>query len=319
LTIVSKNKVLALFGPTACGKTALLERLFTGPQRLLPFDAGIVSADSIQIYRGLDIGSAKPEATLLQNLPHALIDIRDPQESFSLGDFVQLADQACRNFIAEGRVPVLSGGTAYYIKAFIYGLPTAPPADLAVRAALQAELAATGAEILRTELQRVDPLSYTRIAPADHYRLLRALEVFRSSGRPLSSYELPTMPRPDWDVVPVAIDRPREELYRRIDTRVQQLLAAGLPAEIAVLRASGYDQATPAMKGIGYSEFFDPSLSGLQPEAALAAVREAIALHSRRYAKRQLTFMRALPGVSWFPAEAAEQIAEYIRRTLWSN
>jgi len=317
LTTASKNnQVLALFGPTACGKTALLEQLFCGPDRLIAQDATIISADSIQVYRGLDIGSAKPDPALLLRLPHELIDIRNPDQNFSLGDFVELADAACQQAHEHGRLPIISGGTAYYIKAFIYGLPTAPPANPALRLELQAELAEQGAAVLRAELAKVDPASHARIAVADHYRLLRALEVWRSSGQPLSSFDLPTQPRERWQVSSIAIDRPREALYRRIDARVEQLFAAGLEAEIDALRSAGFDSSTPALKGIGYAEFFSGYSSDESPEYRQKAIKAAIALHSRRYAKRQLTFMRSLPNVHWFPADDAPRIAAFIRSVI---
>jgi len=237
LTIVSKNKVLALFGPTACGKTALLERLFAGRDRIFNQEISIISADSIQVYRGLDIGSAKPDIGFLSAVPHHLINIRDPHENFSLGDFVELAD-----------------------------------------------------------------------------RIVRALEVYRSSGKPLSSFTLPVEPRSTWDVVPIAIDRPREELYQRINLRVQHMFTAGLPAEFEALLQSGCRSETPAMKGIGYSEFFASYPDNLSVIERLKAIQEAVALHTRHYAKRQLTFMRALPNVHWFSAEAFEEIAAFISR-----
>jgi len=315
----SRPKIVALFGPTASGKTALLERLFCRPDALLPDGAEVVSADSVQVYRGLDIGSAKPEPALLEKLPHHLIDIRSPQQNFSLGDFVALADQACADISARGCLPVVSGGTAFYLKAFLFGLPASPPADLAVRAALQAELATLGPEPLRAELERVDPVSAQRIAPADHYRLQRALEVWRCAGRPLSSFEVPVRPRGRWDILALAIDRPRPELYARIDARVETMLDAGLEAEVAALQASGCTAATPAMKGIGYAEFFATALADQPPAARRAALAAAIAQNSRRYAKRQLTFMRSLPGVRWFQADdpdCASQLAAAIREHL---
>ncbi len=161
--------MLALFGPTACGKTALLETLFCSRDRPVARPVAVVSADSVQVYRGLDIGSAKPDARALSAIPHRLIDIRSPSESFSLGDFVRLADEACEEIIASGGLPVVSGGTAYYIKAFVLGLPVAPPSDPEIRSLLQAMLAVPGgAERLRSELASVDPVSHARIAPADH-------------------------------------------------------------------------------------------------------------------------------------------------------
>ncbi|TFG84477.1 MAG: tRNA (adenosine(37)-N6)-dimethylallyltransferase MiaA [Spirochaetales bacterium] len=291
---IASNKVLALFGPTACGKTDLLERLFLSNDRSFSRPVVVVSADSVQVYRGLDIGSAKPDERLLSRLPHKLLDIRDPCEQFSVGDFVRLADEACQGIIANGGLPVLSGGTAFYIRAFIMGLPVTPSSDPAVRTAIQEEFARLGADALYAELKRVDPPSASRIAPADHYRIARALEVYRFAGRPLSSYALPETPRARWDTLALAIDRPRAELYDRINARVDAMMAAGLRGEVQSLREAGYKADDPGMRAIGYAEFLS---AGLDEGDSVIAAR--IRLHTRRYAKRQLTFMRGMPGVLW--------------------
>jgi tRNA dimethylallyltransferase len=309
----ASNKVVALFGPTACGKTAMLERLFLDDDRPFSRPVVVVSADSAQVYRGLDIGSAKPDAGLLARLPHELINLRNPDETFSVGDFVALADDACRSAIAGGAVPVISGGTAYYLKAFVMGLFAAPKADPAIRAAVAAEMAEKGNVAMLAELARVDPVSAIRIAPADGYRIGRALEVYRCSGRPLSDFAVPDEPRAEWDVLPLGLDRPRDELYARIRLRVDAMMAAGLPAEVASLLSSGYGQGDPGMKAIGYAEFLDAGLAekgltGLD----LPAVADDIALHTRHYAKRQLTFMRSLHKVDWFDADDVDGVRSAI-------
>jgi len=302
----ASNKVLVLFGPTAVGKTATIERL-AHDDRLPRKPVVVVSADSVQVYRGLDIGSAKPDPAERSRMRHELIDILDPSEAFSVGDFARLADDACGRALADGALPVLSGGTAYYVKAFLYGQPPAPPSDPAVRTAIQAELAGRGPAALRAELERVDPASAARIAPADHYRLSRALEVYRCSGQPLSSFVPPTEPRARWDKLVLGLDRPRDELYARIAARVDAMLAAGLADEVATLRKAGYGPGDPGMRAIGYAEFLD----GAQD---LRAIGDAIKLHTRHYAKRQLTFMRSLPGVRWFSADDYDGIAGAVAR-----
>jgi tRNA dimethylallyltransferase len=305
----ASNKVVALFGPTASGKTAMLEQLFLDDDRPLKRPVVVVSADSAQVYRGMDIGSAKPDGSLMARLPHELIDLRNPDETFSVGDFVALADDACRRAIARGALPVISGGTAYYLKAFIMGLFTAPKADPAIRAEVAAGMMERGNAAMLAELAKVDPVSAARIAPADGYRIARALEVYRCSGRPLSDFAIPEVPRAEWDVLPLGLDRPRGELYERIRLRVDAMMAAGLPAEVAGLLAAGYNRGDPGMKAIGYSEFLDAGiaekgLGGLD----LRAVAEAIGLHTRHYAKRQLTFMRSLQKVTWFNADDVDGV-----------
>ncbi len=309
------NKVLVLFGPTAVGKTATIERL-RRDDRLPRKPVVVVSADSAQVYRGLDIGSAKPSPAERRETRHELIDILDPSEPFSVGEFCRLADEACERAGAEGALPVLSGGTAYYVKGFIYGPPPAPPADASIRAELRRELSVRGPAALRAELEAVDPVSAARIAPADLYRTTRALEVYRCSGRPLSGYEPPTEPRPRWDCLVVGLDRPREELYARIGARVDAMLASGLEREADALIAAGYGRDAPGMKAIGYAEFLDAP-TGPDGRRDVRAVADAIKLHTRRYAKRQLTFMRAIPGVRWFGADdydgVADAAAEWLR------
>ncbi|MBN2874510.1 MAG: tRNA (adenosine(37)-N6)-dimethylallyltransferase MiaA [Spirochaetales bacterium] len=290
----ASNKVLVLFGPTAVGKTATIERL-ASDDRLHGMPVVVVSCDSQQVYKGLDIGTAKPGAAERARIPHRLIDIAYPDESFSVGRFVELADKACADALAAGALPILSGGTAYYIRAFLYGPPPAPPADPVVRAMLRAELATRGADALRRELAEVDPASAARISPADLYRTTRALEVYRCSGKPLSSFAPPTLPRARWNTLTLGLDRPRAELYARVEARVDAMMAAGLEAEVAALRAAGYGPESPGMKAIGYAEFCNGG--------ELTTIVDAIKLHTRRYAKRQLTFMRSLPGVRWFNAD----------------
>lgn len=302
----------------------MLEKLFLDNDRPFGRPVVVVSADSAQVYRGLDLGTAKPEPALLSRIPHELIDLRYPDETFSVGDFIALADQACSRAIASGALPVVSGGTAYYIKAFIMGLFTAPKADPDVRAAVAAELAARGMQAMLAELARVDPVSAARIAPADAYRISRALEVYRCTGRPLSEFAIPELPRSDWKVLPLGLDRPREELYGRIRQRVTQMMAAGLPDEVEALLAAGYGPGDPGMKAIGYAEFLDSSMFDASSHHLdfsssthdLAAIADAITLHTRHYAKRQLTFMRSLSGVLWFNAADVDGVRKTIEDFL---
>lgn len=301
------NRVLILFGPTAVGKTATIDRL-ERDDRLPLKPVVVVSADSAQVYRGMDIGTAKPSIAERARIDHELIDVRDPSEPYSVGDFARMADDACSRACARGALPILSGGTAYYIRAFLFGAPPAPPSDPAVRLAIQELLATRGADAVRRELALVDPISAARIAPADLYRITRALEVYRCSGRPLSSFTPPAAPRGRWDTLIIGLDRPRDELYARIDARVDAMLRAGLRDEFERLVAAGYGEDAPGMKAIGYAEFFNP-------DASPGGIGAAIKLHTRHYAKRQLTFMRAIPGVRWFGADDYDGISAAV--TSW--
>ena len=295
----------------------MLEQLFLDDDRPFRRPVVVVSADSAQVYRGMDLGSAKPDARLLARLPHELINLRNPDEAFSVGDFVALADAACRRAIAAGALPVISGGTAYYIKAFIMGLFTPPKADPDVRAAVAGEMAERGNAAMLAELAKVDPVSAGRIAPADAYRIARALEVYRCSGQPLSDFAIPDVPRAEWDVLALGLDRPRDELYARVHLRVDAMMSAGLPAEVESLLAAGYGQGDPGMKAIGYAEFLEAGIAGKGLTGLdLRSVAEAIALHTRHYAKRQLTFMRSLHKVAWFDADGVDGVRTAIEEFM---
>jgi tRNA dimethylallyltransferase len=306
--------VLVLFGPTASGKTNVLLRLF-GPGGLFSGKAEIISADSMQVYRGMDIGTAKPSAEERAQLPHHLIDIRNPEEQFNAGDFVRLAGEAALDIARRGNFPVVSGGTGFYLKNFILGLPEAPPSDAEIRAALKLELREKGAAALMEELARFDPVSAEKIHLNDEYRLLRALEVLRTSGRPLSSFGVSGAQavnaadaaeadfRSRCRFLVTGLSRPREELYRRINDRCAAMFSQGLYDEVRRLYDKGYTPRDPGLRAIGYREFF------VQDESAdyrlsqdFAGVQALVAQNSRRYAKRQITFFASLPGAQWIEA-----------------
>jgi len=293
------TRVLVLFGPTASGKTDLLLRHFgSGAQK-----AEVVSADSMQVYRGMDIGTAKPSPEERLQLPHHLIDIRDPDEQFTAGDFVRLAREALDDIAQRGNIPIVSGGTGFYLKNLVLGLPEAPPSDQAIRDALKLELKEKGAVALMEELARLDPVSAGKIHLNDEYRLLRALEVQRLCGRPLSSFSMSTggsVPKYDFRVI--GLYRPREELYQRINERCAAMFAKGLPEEVQKLYDAGYTPRDPGLRAIGYREFFveDPPTSGVfRLSRDIAGVQALVAMNSRRYAKRQITFFSSLPGAKW--------------------
>jgi tRNA dimethylallyltransferase len=308
--------VLVFFGPTASGKTDLLFRLFSPSDGILKaYQAELVSADSMQVYRGMDIGTAKPSAEERSLLPHHLIDIRNPDEQFNAGDFVRLADAACLAIFRRGGLPVVSGGTGFYLKNFIQGLPQTPPSNPEIRALLMAELSEKGAQALMAELAAGDPVSAGRIHINDEYRLLRALEVLRVSGRPLSSFQVsgsaqapgsvpgPGESRPNYRFLIIGLSRPREELYRRINLRCTEMFRKGLPGEVQGLFEAGHSPAEPGLRAIGYREFFIEDEAGsYRLSQDLVGVEALVAQNSRRYAKRQITFFSPLSDVKWIEA-----------------
>ncbi|MDR3304344.1 MAG: tRNA (adenosine(37)-N6)-dimethylallyltransferase MiaA [Treponema sp.] len=287
--------VLILFGPTASGKTDVLERLFTGEAPVCA--AEIVSADSMQVYRGMDIGTAKPSPRLRAQLPHHLIDIREPNEPFNVGDFVRLADLCCADIAARGNIPVLSGGTGFYLKHFVHGMPAAPPSDADIRRELKAELLTHGVNRLAEELAACDPPSAARIHRNDEYRLLRALEVYRLTGRPLSAFAATasTGARRQYRFLMVGLEHSREALYARINARAAAMFRAGLADEVRRLFAAGYTPRDPGLRAIGYQEFFEEAADGaFSLKRDLAEVETLVARNSRRYAKRQNTYFASL-------------------------
>jgi len=259
----------------------------------------------MQVYRGMNIGTAKPSADLRGQLPHHLLDILSPSEQFTAGDFVRLADEACAGIAGRGRLPIVSGGTAFYLKNFVCGLPQSPAVDLGVREALARDLREKGPEVLRAELLAGDPESAARIHSSDLYRLTRALEVLRQTGKPLSACAVPHAPRSCYDFLLIALERPRDELYARIDQRVDVMFSEGLVAEVQTLLGAGASETDPGMQAIGYREFLEAKRTGCMK---LRDIRDAIAQDSRRYAKRQLVFFRSMPGVEWFSADDFEGI-----------
>ena len=286
--------VAVIFGATACGKTALAAHLFTTSVNSIKTE--IISADSVQVYRGMPIGSAQPPQELLDTIPHHLIGVCEPSEEFSVADFVRSADKLCKDIASRGALPVVLGGTAFYIKHFMYGMPITPQADPVLRMRLQERMQHIGAAAMYAELASFDPASAAKIHIHDEYRILRAHEVYCASGRPLSSFELPYRYREGFRFCPIFLDRPRDELYRRIEARVDEMFAQGLQQEIARLTAQGCTADYPAMKAIGYREFF--KLSPDAPAAApLDAVKDLIKRDSKRYAKRQQTFFQSFPNV----------------------
>ncbi len=265
----------------------------------------------MQAYRGMDIGTAKPTPAERALLPHHLVDILSPGEQFTAGDFSRLADEAVAGIAGRGRLPVVAGGTAFYLKAFIEGAPPAPPSDPLIREAVRRDLADKGAGALREELSAGDPESASRIHENDIYRLTRAVEVLRASGKPLASFAPSGEPRDRYDFLLIALERERAELYARIERRVDAMMARGLAGEVRSLVESGFGADAPGMKAIGYAEFLEAGEG-----AGIDAVADRIKQDTRRYAKRQLSFLRSMKGFEWFGADDEAGVARRVREWL---
>ena len=302
-----KHPVLAVVGPTATGKTAL------GVALAKRFGGEVISADSMQIYRGLDVGTAKVTAEDTQGVPHHCVDFLPPEEVFSVADFTALAARLEQEISARGALPILVGGTGLYIQSFLEGIRfTEEKPSNGLREQLAAELEARGPEAMYAELLSVDPQAAATIHPNNRVRVLRALEHYRATGRRLSEQKAASRPgqRPYRSLFLGLDFADRAQLYRRIDLRVDRMMEQGLLEE-ARLVYDHRDSYRTAAQAIGYKEFF-PYFAG---EAELAACVEKLKQASRNYAKRQLTWFRHMEGVVWLQADAPDLLDEACRRT----
>ena len=286
------GKLVCVVGPTACGKTTL------GVLLAKKFDGEVVSADSMQIYRGLNIGTAAPTEEEMDGVPHHMIAVADPAEQWSAARYAQEAVPVIDDILARGKLPILVGGTGLWIDAVVKGHGfAAGQAGGNVRKELEARLAAEGIAPLLEELRQVDPAAAERLHPADEKRILRALEVFRETGRTITAHneETKALP-PRYDAVWIGLQfADREDMKRLIDRRVDRMAEEGLLDEVRALLARGLPRNATALQAIGYKEFL-AVLEGTETEAeALAEVK----LRSRQYAKRQLTWLRRNPDIHW--------------------
>jgi tRNA dimethylallyltransferase len=295
-------KIILLFGPTAVGKTELTSRLFQAKYE-------IINADSMQVYRTLDIATAKPSEDLLNLIPHHLINIISPKEQFHAGEFVRLADEFAQDITNRGKIPVMSGGTAFYFKNYLYGLPEIPKINSSYREELIFELNTKGLKALFKELENSDPDRAKNIHPNDKYRILRSLEIIRGSGKAQSDFKPSSFLRSGITPLIIGLERDRTELYNRVDLRVDEMFEAGLINELKHCFAEGLEETDPGMQGIGYREFF---LMIRRGDISLSDTRDLIKMNSRRYAKRQITFFKSLPDVNWFHPDDVDLIRDEI-------
>ena len=281
-----------IVGPTACGKTRLA--VLTAQA----FGGEVVSVDSMQIYRGMTIGTAAPTPQEMEGVPHHMVAVADPAESWSAARFTAAADECIQDILSRNKLPVLAGGTGLYLEAILAGRTFAPgSAGGAVRHALQRQLEEEGIGPLLEELARVDPEAARRLHPADHKRILRALEVYRETGRTISQHDRESRELPP-RYLPVYIGlafRDRADMRELIDRRVDGMLAAGLLEEVRALLAAGVPRSATAFQAIGYKEL----LAALDGQCSLEEAVDLVKRRSRQYAKRQLTWLRRNQHIHW--------------------
>jgi tRNA dimethylallyltransferase len=306
--ILAPGAIPALVGPTGTGKTELAVRLAAR----LPLE--VIGVDSRQVYRFMDIGTAKPPPDVLESVPHRLVDIVDPDEAYNAGRFSRDARAAIDAAVGRGRIPLLVGGTGLYLKALSTGLVNAPATDEAVRAELNAEAASAGLDPLHRRLAGIDPQAAATIHPNDAVRIVRALEIHRITGAGPSALAgrgraeaLPV------GIVALAVDRPI--LYRRLDQRFDRMMQAGWLEEVRALLARGYSPGLRSMQGIGYRELAAHLAGELDLDQAGARIRQA----TRNFAKRQLTWFRMTPGTTWAEATTPDdfdRVEQLLAETL---
>ena len=304
------NNIICIAGPTASGKTALAVELAK------EFHGEVVSCDSMQIYRRMDIGTAKPTLEEREGIPHHMIDVAEPDEDFSVSKYCEMAAPIIDDIIARGKTAIIAGGTGLYMDSLIRGNDFAPFPATGHRERLEAKLSEVGLESLIAELSAIDPESVDR-AQRNPRRIVRALEVFYETGETITSHNLKTQAIPPrYNPLWLGLDfEPRKLLYDRIDLRVGIMLEMGLEKEIRDLLASGIPASCTAMQAIGYKEF----LSAMDGQCSLAEAADQVRQSSRRYAKRQLTWFRRNPNMNWLTRhedEGAEEILERARRLI---
>ncbi|MEH7490806.1 tRNA (adenosine(37)-N6)-dimethylallyltransferase MiaA [Neobacillus niacini] len=286
----SKQKLLVIIGPTAVGKTKLSIELAKR------YNGEIISGDSMQIYRGMDIGTAKIKHEEMEGIPHHLIDIKEPDESFSVAEFQQLVRRKISEITSKGKLPIIVGGTGLYIQAVIYDYQfSEAPADEEFRLQLEERANEIGNVALHQELTKVDPESASQIHPNNVRRVIRALEIFHCTGKIMSDYQNNQQPDLLYETALIGLTMEREKLYERINMRVEMMISEGLLDEVSNLHKQGLRDCQ-SIQAIGYKEIYDY----LDGKVNLDLAVENLKQNSRRYAKRQLTWFRNKMEVKWF-------------------
>jgi len=305
--VCQRRPLVVLLGPTGVGKSSL------GVQVARQIGTEVLTADSRQVYRGMDIGTDKPTEDERQDVPHRLIDLADPDETFNTGWYRRAALAEIDRLYAAGRLPFVVGGTGLYIRTLVRGLCPAPPADPLVRAELMCMCKEQGRDGLYAELAQVDPVTAARLHPNDEAKVMRALEVYRLSGQPMSALQRHHgFQEAPFSALLIGLQRPKEELYRRIEERIDWQLAHGMVQETRALLDRGYGRESGAMTGLGYRHV----AAHVSGEYDYAEMVRLFKRDTRRFAKRQMTWFRKEPGIRWIVMDQGQPLEHTVRRIV---
>ena len=300
------DNIICIAGPTASGKTALAVELAK------QVNGEVVSCDSMQVYKYMDIGTAKPTADEMQGIPHHMLDVAEPWEDFSVSRYCEMATPMVADILARGKTAIIAGGTGLYMDALIRGNSFAPYPSTGIREKLEAQADAEGMEAMLALLASIDPDTARRLHLSDRKRIIRALEVYYETGETITAHNLKTQQIPPrYNPVWFALeDADRAELYKRIDSRVDKMLEEGLLEEIKGLLAKGIPEKCTAMQAIGYKEF----IGALHGNCSIGEAAALVQQSSRRYAKRQLTWFRRNDAIHWLRRERGEGTQQILAR-----
>ncbi|GGK13025.1 tRNA dimethylallyltransferase [Caldalkalibacillus thermarum] len=303
---MNKDRLLSIVGPTAVGKTKLSIELAKA------FDGEIISGDSMQVYKGMDIGTAKIKEEEKEGIPHYLIDILEPHEDFSVSHFQNLTKSYIKEINRRGRLPILVGGTGLYVQAVTHDFHFAEKNNPALREKWKRFLAEHGKEALYKELQTRDPAYAARLHPNNTRRVIRALEILETTGKSMAHYQQDWHRRSPYDLVMIGLTMEREKLYQRINQRVDQMMEQGLVEEVKQLLARGVPKSSTSMQAIGYKEI----VRYLEGELTLDEAVELIKRNTRRYAKRQLSWFRRMDEIRWFEVTDHRQFSAVVKNII---
>ena len=300
------DNIICIAGPTASGKTALAVELAK------EFNGEVISCDSMQIYRRMDIGTAKPTVEEMQGIPHHMIDVADPDEDFSVSRYCEMATPILDDILARGKIAIIAGGTGLYMDSLIKGNDFAPYPATGARERLEAEADEKGMEHMLEKLRSIDPEAAEKLHLADRKRIIRALEVFEETGQTITAHNKRTQTIPPrYEPLWLGLDfEPRQRLYDRIDLRVGMMLEQGLIQEIQDLLSSGIPAKCTALQAIGYKEF----VAALDGNGTIKEAADEVRKASRHYAKRQLTWFRRNPKMNWLTRHEGEEFSEILCR-----